>query len=255
MAGAITALAANLNPGEWSKDVSPEKNLKTFNRYITRFEHWINVCEMENFTDKQKWNLMIATGGNNLEDLIVHQVETRQQNAVLAVVANPGAQPPVLARAKTKGIVPTPWDEGLELCRTAISRYTNQVMARNKLLSEMPATDYSDWRKLGQELLKQAKRCLWDDYGFEQAALDALLYQCPEVGWKTKILMGKMNFQKALGHWTCDGKEQGKQLIGLENGKTEIPINRVKEEKRKWDCWQCFEDHERVNCPAYGYNH
>ena len=33
---------------------------------------------------------------------------------------------------------------------------------------------------------------------FKEAALDELLYQCPDDGWKTKILMGKMIFHEAL---------------------------------------------------------
>ena len=80
------------------------------------------------------------------------------------------------------GIDPTPWQEGIGACRAAIIRYTNQIMARNTLFTKMPAANYSDWRKWGVELLEQAKRCSWDDYGFERAALDALMYQCPDKG-------------------------------------------------------------------------
>ena len=38
MAGAIAAIAASLNPGEWTKDASAEENLKTFNCYVTKFQ-------------------------------------------------------------------------------------------------------------------------------------------------------------------------------------------------------------------------
>ena len=48
-------------------------------------------------------------------------------------------------------------------------------MARNKLFAKMPATEFLDWRKWGQELFEQAKRCIWDTYSAEAAALDALL--------------------------------------------------------------------------------
>ena len=74
-------------------------------------------------------------------------------------------------------------------------RYTNKIMARNNLFSKMPDSNFSDWRKWGQELLEQAKRCLWGEYRAEEAALDALLYQCPDANWKVKILQGKFNFQ------------------------------------------------------------
>ena len=59
---------------------------------------------------------------------------------------------------------------------TAISKYSNNVIGRHKLLFKMPATD---WPKWAQGLLQQAKRSHWEDYGPEQATLDAMLYQCP----------------------------------------------------------------------------
>ena len=54
MAKAITAIAASLNPGKWTKDLSPEKSLKTFTRYMIQFKRWVSVFPMEDFTDKQK---------------------------------------------------------------------------------------------------------------------------------------------------------------------------------------------------------
>ena len=76
-------------------------------------------------------------------------------------------------------VLPTDWDEGIAAIKTAISKYSNQVMARHKLMFLMPASDYSDWRKCGQELLEQAKRCNWEEYTAEVAALDALM--CPNA--------------------------------------------------------------------------
>ena len=54
-------------------------------------------------------------------------------------------------------IVPTSWEDGINMCRAAITRYMNQIMARNKLFTRMPASDFSDWRKWGQELMEQAR--------------------------------------------------------------------------------------------------
>ena len=161
MANAIAAIAASLNPGEWTKDISAEENLKTFGRYVTRFQRWISVCGMNAFSVQQKWDLFIAMGGQDLEDLILHQARgvTCEIAQVIAAVG-----PPVVVAVTA--VNPTPWEAGLELCRNAISRYTNQIMARNKLLSNMPASDFDDCRKWGQEILEQAKRCLWDKYGF-----------------------------------------------------------------------------------------
>merc|ERR1712030_62570 len=89
-------------------------------------------------------------------------------------------------------------------------------MARKKLRFDMPAGDYSDWRKWAQELLLQAKRCNWERYGAEQAALDALLYQCPNQQWKDRLMEGNLNFQEAVdyGMTKLTAKEEGKQLGG-----------------------------------------
>ena len=113
------------------------------------------------------------------------------------MVAVPAAQN-IAAVVGVPAIVPTPWEAGIDMCRAAITRYTNQIMARNKLFTKMPASDFTDWRKWGQELLVQAKRCMWGDYGVEQATLDALVYQCPDEVWRAKVLQGKLDFQAAL---------------------------------------------------------
>ena len=165
MAGHMAAIAASLNPGKWTKDMSPEENLKTFNKYVTKYERWLDVCDM-NLTVKQKWGLFIATEGSKIEDLVLHlaEVEIRQVQvlqAVQAVIANP--QQNIAGVAGVVGVVPTPWEQGIELYRAAISKYSQQIMARSKLFTKRPASDYSDWRKWGQELLEQAKRCLWAD--------------------------------------------------------------------------------------------
>ena len=48
----------------------------------------------------------------------------------------------------------TPWDEGIQMVRKAIAKYSNQVMARYKLMFEMPVADYTDWLKWCEELLE-----------------------------------------------------------------------------------------------------
>ena len=187
-AAAFASIGASLNPGEWNKTTSPEENSRTFEKYITKFSRWMSVCSMD-LNDKQKWDLLLATGGDDMEDLVIHQagVETRSMARVAAAVGPPRVE-------AVAAVVPTPWLEGIALIKTAILRYSNQVMARNKLYSRMPASDYPDWTKWGQELLAQAKRCDWSQYGAEAAALDALLYQCPDEGWKNKIMSGKLDF-------------------------------------------------------------
>ena len=187
---ALQAIAASINPGTWEKVASPEKNSKSFGKYMVKFNRWISVCGMAALTDKQKWDLLLATAGEDMEDMVVNQagVEIRQVAQLNAAVG----PPVVLAVA---AVVPTPFLQGIQLVKTAILRYSNQIMARSRLFTRMPASNYPDWTKWSQELLLQAKRCDWEGYGAEQAALDALVYQCPDKGWKNKILGGKLDFQ------------------------------------------------------------
>ena len=153
----------------------------------------------------------------------------------------------------------TTWDEGIKMIRNAISKYSNQVMARYKLMFEMPATDHTDYRKWCDELLEQAKRCQWEEYGAEQAALDALLYQCPNQSWKDKIMEGKVNFHEAVeyGLSKLAARQEGKKITvsGVKPETTpELPLDRLDTKKdEKVDCKRCFEKHEIRNCPAWGY--
>ena len=178
---AQNAIAAAGNPGPWTKSLDANENLTSFDRYIRLFRRWTSVAGVDNFTDKQMWDLLIITGGPDMEDLIQFQsgIETRQRDRVAGVVGPPAV--PEIPR-----ITPSTWDEGMALARAAINRHTNQTEARHFLWTEMPASKYSDWRKWGQELEEQAKRCDWNEYGWEKAALDALIYQCPDKTWRQK---------------------------------------------------------------------
>ena len=249
MAGHIATLAGQLNPGKWTRDpASPEENLRTFNEWVEEFDRWIDICDMQ-LSEKQRWALMISTGKEDLKDLLLHQagVQIKQQDFIQAVpyqpaiIAGPNGNDPT-GRAEIQevigqeALVLTGWREGLELCRRAISKYSNQITARHRLFTMMPASNYSDWRKWVTELLEQAKRCRWDNYGAEAAALDALLYQCPDAGWRTKILGGIQDFQQAVD-WALtqlNAKQIGAQIQASGTTKSnEIPLDRV---KQKWDC-------------------
>ena len=95
---------------------------------------------------------------------------------------------------------------------------------------KMPASDYLYWRKWGQELLEQEKRCKWEEYKAEQAALDALLYQCPNQQWKEKILEGTMDFQECIdwGMTKLTAKEEGKQIGGkIQPDTSTLPVDKL----------------------------
>ena len=74
MAGALAAIAANLAPGEWVKTNSAEENGVSFSKWITKYERWESIaCGGLGHTPQQRWNLLLATGGSDLEDILLHQ--------------------------------------------------------------------------------------------------------------------------------------------------------------------------------------
>ena len=151
---------------------------------------------------------------------------------------------------------PTNWEEGIAAIKAAIGKYSNEVMARYKLMFQMPASDYADWRKWSQELLEQAKRCKWEEYLAEQAALDALLYQCPNQQWKDKIMEGTLNFQEVInwGMTKLKAKQEGKKIGGKpEQDSPVLPVDKVSTETKTFECKKCFEKHAPRECPAFGY--
>ena len=241
--------------------------MRTFNEWIEEFERWEDICDM-NLTDKQRWALVISTGKEDMKDLVIKQagVQVRQQVFIQAVQhqpavpaganGNPPAQQEVPEVIGQEALVPTTWKTGLTLCRRAISKYSNQISARHTLFAKMPASNYSDWRKWTTELLDQANRCQWDGYNAEKAALDVLLYQCPDAGWRTKILGGIQDFHTAVdwGLTQLRAKQTGDEIQSKGTPQTNDPltVDRLNE-KKKWDCWNCTTSHERnAKCPGRG---
>ena len=75
MAGQLAGFATHLSPGKWESDpASPEENLRTFNEWIEEFERWIDICGIDP-PDQQRWAMVIATGKEDIKDLIVHQAK------------------------------------------------------------------------------------------------------------------------------------------------------------------------------------
>ena len=203
----------------------------------------------------QKWDLFAATGWEDLCDameeagIIMTQREAEDEVPEVPYLpfreAGENNDPPeqqerahVPLIPAVEAIVPTPFEEGVEKIREVIGKYSNLIMQRKILMTEMPASDYTDWRKWGQMLRKQAQRCNYDDgtYTSEVAALDALLFQCPDAEWRRKILAGRMDFQKAIdyGMRNLIAKKQSDQLSQANrngNGPSQIhPVDRVEEE-------------------------
>ena len=85
------ALANNLSPGKWESDpASPEENLRTFNEWVEEFDRWIRHCGVP-LQIQQRWALMIATGKEDMKDLVIHQagVQVKQRPRIDFVQAVP----------------------------------------------------------------------------------------------------------------------------------------------------------------------
>ena len=267
MAATQSAITANLNPNEWVKMTSAEKNVLSFEKWIAKYERWESLCTGGlNYTPTERWNLLLSIGGSDLEDVILHQVDIQVKDipAVDPVQGQEGQEEirdaqgnitqqfraPVRAVIGKNAIVPTNWEEVIDAIKAAIGKYSNEVMARYKLMFQMPASDYSDWRKWGQELLEQAKRCKWEEYLAEQAAVDALLFQCPNQQWKDKIMEGTLNFQEAInwGMTKLTAKQEGKKIGGKPDTDSPIlPVDKVTTDTKTVDCRRCFEKTQREN--------
>ena len=52
---ALSAVAANLNPGKWEKDLLPDEQLKSFTKYAEDFRAWTNICELDNIRMDRMW--------------------------------------------------------------------------------------------------------------------------------------------------------------------------------------------------------
>ena len=166
MAGALATIAANLSPGEWTKTNSDEENGCSFDKWIRKYERWESIaCGALNHTPAQRWNLLLATCGSDLEDIIVHQAKVtikhvpridpvEPQEEIPFLAANPdtgaGGQAFRAGVARVIGrpeVQPTEWEAGIQMIRDSITKYSNDVICRKKLMFDMPAGNYSDWRK------------------------------------------------------------------------------------------------------------
>ena len=188
------------------------------------------------------------------------QYQARQE-AVQPDESGNGGRPAVPEQPHVPGIPeinPTTFEPlGIQMTRDIITKHSNPIMQCAILMTEMPSTNYDDWRTWGLALKEQSQRCEWGPkYTWEVAALDALLYQCPDDHWRKKILAGKWDFQMALdyGIRELQTKKTGQALGGNGNGnnakKDEESINRVGDQAKEKFCRNCVSRHLKDKCPA-----
>ena len=140
----MAAIAANLAPGTWTKTTSAEENSVSFQKWINQYERWESIaCGGLNHTDSQRWNLLLATGGSDLEDILLHQakvqiktlpridpVEGRLEVPFIAADINGAggqAHRPAVQQVIGRPEVPTtPWEQGIQMIKDAITKYSNK---------------------------------------------------------------------------------------------------------------------------------
>merc|ERR1711867_80930 len=97
------------------------------------------------------------------------------------------------------------FEQAIGKIRSGVVGKTNQAMSRLKLFQQMGQGNqkFASWHK---EILKQAKRCNWNNYGVEDAARDAILYQTTDQKLRKKILASNLSYQDTV-HWGQSNEE------------------------------------------------
>ena len=162
---ALAAISANLHPGHWVKTEAAEENLRSFNEWFDSYQRWTNVClRGVQMDDSMKWDMLVAAAGTDLHDIMkeagIVTVLRNGANAIpwaayvpeqVHVPAGPGGEPPEIPHRpavpeqpyvpEVIASTPTVWETGLQLIRNTIKKYANDIMQRNTLMTEMPASN------------------------------------------------------------------------------------------------------------------
>ena len=137
------------------KGESSEDSLKKFDRWIESYIRWTNLCliNAQPLAMPRQWDLLISTGGHDLHNIIKEaQVIITQADRVDTIPYRP-AQPAVPAAAGNAAVEAIP-----------------EQLPVPEVPAVMPTTPES--------------------YGWKEAALNTLIYQCPDNVWRQKILTG-----------------------------------------------------------------
>ena len=238
---ALAAISVNLHPGNWEKTEHADENLRSFNQWFEKYRRWTNVClRGVPMDDSMKWDMLVAAAGNDLHDIML-------ESGIVTELRQAANEIPYAPYQPLVPEVPAGEDG-------------NDITQRNTLMTGMPASNFDSWRIWGLQLKEQSQRCKWGaEYTWEVAALDALLYQCPDPHWKSKILGNpQWKFQEALdyGIRTLTSKQQGQKLGAAAKSETreELPVDRVTDTKSAKDyfCNRCKTKHGFASCLAYG---
>ena len=97
-----------IRPGKWVRGNTGHDSLRSFNRWIFMYRRWIHLQQQDMdqvLTPSQKWERLIATGGADLQHIIMEASVITHENSVHR---------------------PTPMDRGIDWIREAIPRIQSE---------------------------------------------------------------------------------------------------------------------------------
>ena len=200
-----------------AKDKDPETLLIDFDLYVKTIKNFFVATGKDNATEKQKVALLQAVGGPDMVDMVeevgkVVLVDTPEDD-VLGIAA----------------VTADTFEQAIGKIRDGVVGKTNQAMSRLKLFQQMAQGNqkFASWHK---EILKQAKRCNWSNYGVEDAARDAILYQTTDQKLRKKILASNLSYQDTV-HWGQSNEEATRKahLVEETTDKSEDRVRRLEQ--------------------------
>ena len=204
-----------------SKDKDPETLLIDFDLYIKTINNFFIATGRDDATNKQKVALLQAVGGPDMVD-VVEEIG----KVVLVGIAADDANNVVAVAADT-------YEQAIEKIRNGIVGKTNQAMSRLKLFQQMGqgSQKFGAWQK---EVYKQAKRCTWTNYGIQDAARDAILYQTTDQRLRKRILANNLSYEDTVT-WGQSNEEATRkaQLVEETTGRSEDKVRRLEEKLTK----------------------
>jgi hypothetical protein len=106
-------------------------------------------------------------------------------------------------------------------------------MSRLRLFQQMGqgSQKFAAWQK---EIYKQAKRCVWSNYGIEDAARDAILYQTSDQKLRKRILANNLSYEDTVS-WGQSNEEASRkaQLVEETTDRSEDKVRRLEEKLTK----------------------
>ena len=150
--------------------------------------------------------MLLFKGGNDMKNLFQHVGKVSDTDTYANVVKKIG--------------------DGLEKC-------TNKVVQRNMLLSNYPQGTKS-FEKWSQDVSNAAKLISYDQYDWQQAAVDAMLLQTTNPKLRERALQDNVSYDELMKLGiTKEQSAKGAALLEQASGQTSNSSSRMQEEVRR----------------------